>query len=55
MQKETPMVTEKKERLEAAGWKVAGATEFLGLSEAEQVKVEEAVELARKSISPTSR
>ena len=50
MQEETAMTREKRERLEAAGWKVAGVAEFLGLSEDERVRVEEAVELAKQSI-----
>lgn len=39
MQEETPMIREKRERLEAAGWKVGSAAEFLDLSEEEQVIV----------------
>lgn len=50
MQEETPMSREKRERLEAAGWKVAGVAEFLGLSEDERVRVGEAAELAKQPI-----
>ena len=41
------MKREKKERLEAAGWKVGSARDFLGLSDAELAAVELKLELAK--------
>jgi predicted XRE-type DNA-binding protein len=41
------MKREKKERLEAAGWKVGSAREFLGLTDAEVAVVELKLELAK--------
>jgi predicted XRE-type DNA-binding protein len=38
---------QKKERLEAAGWKVGSAKEFLGLTDAEAAVVELKLELAK--------
>jgi predicted transcriptional regulator len=42
------MKSAKKARLEAAGWKVASAEDFLGLSRTEAVYVEMKLALARK-------
>lgn len=41
------MKRQKKERLEAAGWKVGSAREFLGLSDAEAAVVELKLEFAK--------
>jgi DNA-binding XRE family transcriptional regulator len=41
------MNMKKKERLEAAGWKVGSAREFLGLTDAEVAVVELKLELAK--------